>query len=258
MFTVEELLTHLAPMLTKAAEWDPVGLQLGDPIAPLGRIGVCHEVSSAVLAEAEARRIDTLVGYHPLLFSGVTALVAGNSPEGRAWRLIRNGMSLVVVHTAWDAAPGGTADALADTLGLTEVAVPDAEHPGAAFCRVGELATPMTGADFAASAAERVGAHNARIAGDTRRPVSRVLVAAGAGADMPALAREVGADTVVTADVSHHRAVAAVDAGLAVIDLGHAASERPGMRALVDWVPSIVGAPVEDLTGTNTDPWERV
>lgn len=104
---------------SKAGGWDPVGLQLGDPTAAVASIGVCHEVTGAVVAAAAERSMDLVVSYHPLLFAATRRMVVSSSPSGRATSLLRNGVSLVVVHTAFDAAPGGVADALADALGLT-------------------------------------------------------------------------------------------------------------------------------------------
>ena len=120
--TIAELLAALgerAPWQT-AADWDPVGLQLGDPAAPARRVGLCHEVTEAVAAVVESDPLDLLVSYHPLLFRATRRLVAGPDPAGRAHRLIRAGTALAVVHTNFDAAPGGAADALADVLGLEE------------------------------------------------------------------------------------------------------------------------------------------
>ena len=118
-----EILAALAARapFERAAEWDPVGLTLGDPRAPARRIGVCHEVTEAVVAELERAPVDLLVTYHPLLFRATTRLVAGPTPEGRALRLIRAGTALAVAHTNFDVAEGGAADALAEALGLGEV-----------------------------------------------------------------------------------------------------------------------------------------
>lgn len=123
MPTVAEVLDGLdaiAPM-DKAAGWDPTGLQVGDRSAPVRRLALCHEVTEAVVAALEADPVDLLVTYHPLLFAPERAFVAGRDAAGRAYRLARRGVSLAVVHTAFDGAPGGTADALAAALGLSAV-----------------------------------------------------------------------------------------------------------------------------------------
>lgn len=123
MATVSDVLSLLddAVPASSAASWDPAGLQLGDPSRPVAAVAVCHEVTEAVVTEVEVQRPDLLVAYHPLLFRPTNRLVAGPSPGGRAWRLARAGVSLAVAHTSFDSAAGGTSDALAASLGLTEL-----------------------------------------------------------------------------------------------------------------------------------------
>ncbi len=105
----------------KAAEWDVSGLHLGDRNGAVRRLAVCHELTEAAVEHVENGTIDTVVVYHPLVFRPVTRITVGASPEGRAHRLIRAGVSVIVAHTAFDAAPGGTADALAAALDLAGV-----------------------------------------------------------------------------------------------------------------------------------------
>lgn len=123
MTTVAQVLAALdqiAPF-AKAAGWDPVGLQLGDPAADAGRVGVCHEVTDEVVARSIAADLDLLITYHPLLFRPTRRLVAGPTVEGRAFDLVTAGVALGVVHTAFDVAAGGTADALAAALDIGDV-----------------------------------------------------------------------------------------------------------------------------------------
>ena len=103
----------------RAAGWDPVGLQLGDPAAVVERVAVCHEVTESVVETLLSDPVDLLVSYHPLLFHPTARLVAGRTPAGRALRLISKGVGLAVAHTNFDVAPNGAADALADALGIT-------------------------------------------------------------------------------------------------------------------------------------------
>lgn len=104
----------------RAAVWDPVGLQLGDPERTVDRVAVCHEVTEEVVGAVVDGRPDLLVAYHPLLFRPTQRVVAGRSPTGRAFRLLRADVAVAITHTDFDAAPGGTADALAAALGLRE------------------------------------------------------------------------------------------------------------------------------------------
>jgi len=105
----------------KAAAWDGHGLQIGDPSAEVVRLAVCHEVTDRVASLAIEAAVDLVISYHPLLFRPITRLVAGPGATGRAYRLALAKVGVGIVHTAWDAAVGGTADALATALGLTSV-----------------------------------------------------------------------------------------------------------------------------------------
>ena len=341
---------------TKAAGWDPVGLQVGDPDAPVERLGVCHDVTSAVVAAAADRGVGLLVAYHPLLFRPTTSFVRGPSPAGLAHELAGAGIALVVVHTAFDIAPGGAAEALARHVGVESprpfgpvwpsdsvkivtfcpsddadrvaTAMGDAgagsigayDHcsfriegegtfwpsaeatpvvgEGGSFNRVDEIRVEMvapTGAvddvvaalvtahpyeeppydvydrrgdagfvgrvgDLAAttSLGELAGAFEGavRISGDEASPVRVVAVVPGSGGSLVGSAAAVRADVLVTGDVRHHDARLAERKGLAIVDPGHAATERPGVRALYAAVAAIDGEAV-DLGDVDPDPWAR-
>lgn len=123
MTTVASVLAELNARAPgdKAARWDANGLQIGDPGAEVALLAVCHEVTEQVASEAVEAAVDLLISYHPLLFKPTTRLVVGPGPIGRAYRLARAGVAVGIVHTAWDATAGGTADALAAALGLAAV-----------------------------------------------------------------------------------------------------------------------------------------
>jgi dinuclear metal center YbgI/SA1388 family protein len=359
--TVAEVLTALGRQAPwdKAADWDPVGLQFGDPAAVAYTAAVTHEVTEEVVARLVADPPDLVVSYHPLLFSPTTRLVAGRSASGRAWRLITAGVALAVPHTAFDVAPGGVADALADALGLeattgfgplwpgdgsklvTFVPEEDADtvtaalaaagagtignytscsfrvdgtgtfHPGAGADPVTglvgelnrqpevriEMSVPAGKVDAAVAALlgvhpyeeppydlaprrgdagciGRVGALPAattlaglaeavkaglggvvRVAGEGTTVLRRVAVVPGSGSDFIDAAAAAGAEVLVTGDVSHHRARRALDRGMAVIDPGHVAGERPGVARLYAAVLGIVPGAI-DLTG-GASPWNE-
>ena len=75
--------------------------------------------------------------------------------------------------------------------------------------------------------------------GPRGQPPRRVAVSPGAGESRIAAAAAAGCDVLVSGDISHHRVVEASDRGLSIIDVGHAASERPGMARLESLVAEI-------------------
>ncbi len=120
--------------------------------------------------------------------------------------------------------------------------------------RVGELTTPVTLQAFARRIEERLEAP-VRVAGPAKRTIERAAVVPGSGASFVRQAAIV-ADVLVTGDVSHHNARAALDLGLAVVDAGHTATENPGIRALASLVAGLLGD-VVDLTGIDPNPWRE-
>ena len=357
---VRDVLTSLIPA-DKAAAWDPVGVQIGDPAAEVERVAVCHEVSESVVDRVTEDPPDLLITYHPLLFRPINSLIAGKSPGGRALRLARAGVNLAVVHTAFDVADGGAADALAESVGIDNATgfgplegsgrskiatfVPRdhldqvfaamsaagagsiGRYGGCSFRSDGvgtfnptPLAAPVVGSSGVLSEepevrlemiapasqadaviAALVGAHPyeepaydvystrsnegfvgrsgrlteamslgalaenvesslpseiVRTAGEFNAPIVTVAVVPGSGGGFIGAAASVGADAIVTGDVGHHQAVEALDRGIAVIDAGHAPTERPGLKRLYASVAALA-VETQDLTKLKTNPWGR-
>jgi dinuclear metal center YbgI/SA1388 family protein len=256
MTNVADVLASLAETIRPetAARWDPVGLQLGDTDASVALIGVCHEVTEDVVLAVEAAPVDLLITYHPLLFAPVNRLLDGRSPVARAMHLLRAGVNVVVVHTDFDAAPGGAADSLADALGLTDpVAFGADEYEGRPHIgRIGGYRGSL--GDLTHLVARTLGSSSQRVSGNTSMGVKRVAVVPGSGSDLITQAAHL-ADVLITGDVGHHKAVAALDAGLSVIDPGHIATERPGLASLVTMTRVLTGVDVVDLTHLDPQTW---
>lgn len=256
MIKLSDLLAHLAERTRPelAASGDPVGLQLGDPTDRVGRVGVCHEVTEDVVSAAIASPVDLLITYHPLLFTPTNRIIGGRSPEARAYRLIQASVALLVVHTDFDAAPGGTADALAGIFNLRDLE-PFGEDEDAgipAIGRIGEFGQSLDVLE--AITTDAFGIAGLRVSGDRDQILNKVAVVPGSGADFIDIAAG-HADAIVTGDVSHHRVVHALDRGLAVVDPGHTATERPGMAALVALAATIPEVEVVDFTDIDPETW---
>lgn len=118
--TVADLLERWAP-LDLAAEWDNVGLLLGDRATPVDRLMTCLTVTPEVAAEAVAAKVQLIVTHHPIFFRAVQRLTT-NTAEGRmALELIHAGVAVYSPHTAFDNSQGGINDLLARKLELVEV-----------------------------------------------------------------------------------------------------------------------------------------
>lgn len=255
--TVAEIAQAIAERTHPEAtpDWDPVGLQLGDPETEVDSIAVCHEVTDDVVAHLVGAPVDLLVTYHPLLFTPTNRILAGRSAGARSYRLISAGITLLVTHTDFDAAPGGMAESLASFFELRDIQEFGGDEASnlAAIGRWGHFEGSLGTID--AMLTDVFGPIGMRITGDRRTQVDTVAVVPGSGESFIEAAAEV-AQVLVTGDVSHHRAVTARDLGLAIADPGHVATERPGMTALLTLVAETSGLDVVDLTGIDPQTWE--
>jgi dinuclear metal center YbgI/SA1388 family protein len=103
-----------------AEEWDNVGLQVGDPTAPVDRVLVALDPGAATVAAACAQGAQLLVTHHPLLFKPLRRLTL-DDPVGRVlWQAVRGGVAIIAAHTNLDVAADGLNRWLADRLELTD------------------------------------------------------------------------------------------------------------------------------------------
>src|SRR5262245_36054043 len=123
-----DVLDEFAPPAL-AAEWDNVGLLVGDRAQKVERVLTCLTITPAVAGEAIRERADLVVTHHPLPFRPLKRLTA-DEPAGRLLLdLIRAGIAIHSPHTAFDSAAAGINQQFAEGLGLIELAplVPAAE-----------------------------------------------------------------------------------------------------------------------------------
>lgn len=219
-------LNGIAP-LESAEDFDNVGLLLGDANTEVHGVLFGMDLTEALLTEALARGVNTIVTHHPFIFHAVKR-IDYTEPQGRLLcRLAESRMNVIAAHTNWDKATGGVGDSLAQALGLAEVAPLDD------YIRMGTLPTPLSPVEFA-SHVRRALHIEPRVFTANDRPIARVAVAGGAYGEGYALAAFRGADAYVVGEIKHHELADAFARGLSIYDAGHYPTEWPGVRALYE------------------------
>jgi dinuclear metal center YbgI/SA1388 family protein len=232
--TIGELVMAFAPR-ELVAEWDNVGLLIGDPRAEVNRVLLALDVDQEVVDEALRLGAEMIIAHHPLMMKPVRSL-RSDTPEGALlMRLVRERLNVFAAHTNLDAAAGGVSDVLARLLGLENVVHLTAEH---GYGRVGDLREPMTFAAFIARLRAALGIQGLRAGGEKGREIRRVAVCGGAGADFWPQALAADADGFVTGDVKYHTARDMLAAGLCFVDAGHYATERVVLEPLRAYLES--------------------
>jgi dinuclear metal center YbgI/SA1388 family protein len=123
MFTVATVVDSLDQFAPPglAADWDNVGLLLGERTAPVERLMTCLTVTPESAAEAIEARAHLVVTHHPILFRGLKRLTDATAEGRMLLGLARAGVAVYSPHTAFDNTRGGINDLLARRLGLIDV-----------------------------------------------------------------------------------------------------------------------------------------
>jgi dinuclear metal center YbgI/SA1388 family protein len=114
---LDALIDTIAPR-ELAESWDNVGLQVGDPDAPVKRLALAVDVTKDTVQKAIRLRADALISHHPLIFRPLHTLILSNPVSKLLRDLLAHGIALIVAHTNLDKSPEGTNKALACALGV--------------------------------------------------------------------------------------------------------------------------------------------
>ena len=231
---VMDVMERIAPKKL-AEEWDNPGLLVGSPEDEVRRILVCLDVREETAERARAEGFQMIVAHHPVIFRGLKKLRT-DLPDGRLLgALLRAGVAVFVAHTNLDCAEGGVNDVLAARIGLDPATVGplgNAESLSESLGRVGKLSAPMEAKKFAALVKKGLGSASVRFISGGDRPVKKVGLCSGSGAEFIERAAMLGCDAYVTGDVRYHDAQRAAALGIHVIDAGHFATEQPVVEIL--------------------------
>src|SRR5215831_15347743 len=99
---LQDILNHLAQLapLDLAADWDNVGLLLGDAEADVKNVITSLTVTPEVVAEAIDEHADLIVTHHPILFRGAKRLTSATA-EGRMLLLLaKHPVAVYSAHSA--------------------------------------------------------------------------------------------------------------------------------------------------------------
>ena len=224
--TLLSILDTIAPF-AMAEPWDNVGLMVGDPDQQVSGILIGLDPTEALIHEALALNLNTILTHHPLIFHPLKTIPT-NTPMGRLLKTaLSNDLSLIACHTNLDLVAAGVSNALAEKLGLRDtepLAAAPGQNPG--FGKIGTLPAPLASEQFLRLLLTTLAAPGLQLAGVLPETIHRVALCGGSGADLAETAWAMGAQVYITGEVKHSVARWAEDAGFCVIDAGHYPTEN--------------------------------
>lgn len=240
-----DFLDSFAP-LELAAEWDNVGLLVGDRAQRVERVMTCLTITPRAAAEAIRERADLIVAHHPLPFQPLKRLTTEQTAGRLLLDLIRAGIAVYSPHTAFDSAAGGINQQLAEGLGLVETqplrispsfgGSSDDNVAGQSLGagRYGRFPQPTTLGQIAARLKQFLKITGLHMVGQAATTVERAAVACGSAGELLSETIEHGCQVLVTGETRLHTCYEAEARGIALLLPGHYASERFGVERLAE------------------------
>lgn len=259
-----QVLESFAPAAL-AEKWDNVGLLVGSPENKVGSILIGLDATNDLVDEALAASADTIITHHPVIFKPLTTINTAD-PMGRLLqKALSHNINIIAAHTNLDSAIDGVNDVLAKGLGLSDLkplAPTEGGEGDTGLGRIGRYESPVPRQEFLARLLHLLDVESVNVAGELPENITTVAVCGGSGSDFGPTAHIRGAEVYISAEIKHSMAIWAREAGLAIIDGSHYATEKPAtfylakkleeIGALQGWKLNII------LTETEKHPFASI
>lgn len=224
--TVSELYAILENKFPKvyACEWDNDGLMCAvDLNVEVKKVLCTLDVTKEALEYAAENNFDTILSHHPMIFRPLNALTPKNHIAEKMIFALQKGITVFSYHTRLDTMPGGMNDLLANMLGLSDIRVfGDGESDTG---RVGVLPRETSLSDFC-TFVKRTLKCDVLSVSPCKNTVQTVAVLGGAGKDFIRGAIAMGADVLVSGELSYNYMAEADEMGISLIEAGHFFTEN--------------------------------
>ncbi len=250
-----------------AEDWDQPGLAVGDRTAPVKKIAVNLDMTTAAVEAAADAGCDVLVTHHPPFIKGgptefgpaTSAVTPG--PGRMIYAAARAGISVIAMHTNADRAVA-VRTCYADLLGydcegnFEHLQDPMRDADGTGLGALLSSKSPQTLGDLAQRCQDAFGGAP-RVWGDPERAADHVAFLNGCWTEpeLYGICVENGIDCLIVGETRYHIGTDAAP-HLSLIDLGHDKSELPIVEVLAETLVD-AGYPADSIVriGTSENNW---
>lgn len=218
-----------------ACDFDNVGLLVGDPNAEVKKAVVALDCTPSAVNTAITNCCQLIITHHPIIFNPLKQVLAGSA----VYEVIKNGISVISMHTNLDVGIGGVNDCLSSALSLNNITKVTAED--GYLLNIGELTSPLYPDGLAGYIKEKLGGAVKYYGAE--RQIKRILLCSGSGGSYIGEVLKHNCDALITADVKHNQFLDAERFGVSLYDAGHFDTEdvvtEPLKNMLEDKFPLI-------------------
>ncbi|MGY0372387.1 Nif3-like dinuclear metal center hexameric protein [Clostridium sp. JNZ J1-5] len=234
---IKNIVEKMAPVNLKES-YDNVGLMVGDLNKEITSILLALDCTLDVIREASEKGCNLIFTHHPLLFIKPSSITYETLSGRKINELIKNDINLYSAHTNLDAAEDGINEILMKMLGFNDYITMElspnrnSKENKSGIGRIAALNEPVTLISLCNKVKETLNIPYLRYAGEDLMGISKVAVVNGSGQDYFSLAKNMGADCIITGDTTYHYVSDYSEDGIGIIDAGHFGTEWPVFKLM--------------------------
>lgn len=203
---IYDFLKEKAP-LELCESWDNSGMLINTN-SETDKVLLTLDVTDEVINEAIQKECQLIISHHPIIFKPLKSL----SSNDIVFKLIKNNISVISMHTNLDATENGVNDVLAQILGLKNIEI------FANIGRKGEIEVTSV-KDFADKVAKIL---NTKLKYTLpEKEIKSIAVIGGSAGSYWRNALIEGVDLFLTGETSHHDVLDAIHENMPIIIAGH-------------------------------------
>jgi len=234
---IEELLYAINQLLPidSALKGDKVGLQIQSNNYNYKKLLITMEITEEVIEEAVHNSCPCIVTFHPLIFTPLSEISQEERVGSLSYKLIKNDISIVSVHTTYDTSPFGNNKYLADLFELRNLNILKSNGDSTQYGMgiIGELPIAYSNDEFVKLCSEKFQSPIRSNAGIKSDKINKVAIVGGSGSSYLPDVIKSDADAFITADLTYH-IFHSVGEKLLLIDPGHYEMEQFISKNLAD------------------------
>lgn len=238
---IDKIIQQYAPAKLKES-YDNVGLMVGDMECEVTSVLVSLDCTLAVIDEAKRENCNLIFTHHPLIFEKPKSITMDTLVGKKIIKLIKNGINVYSSHTNLDSTLGGMNDIIMQILNFNHASIMEhscvngESRDDSGIGRIAELKNPITLNDLCTEVKEKLKISHLRYVGKDEKIIKKVAVVNGSGKDYFNLAKNLGADCIITGDTTYHYVSDFNEQGMAIIDADHFGTEWPSISVVANYL----------------------
>ena len=231
---LQKFISELEMEFPEKTAWenDRIGLQVDTGKENIENIHVTLELNDDVIDEAVGNNSDIIISFHPLIFRPIKEINQNDRVTRLVSKLIKNDISLYIIHTNFDAHPYGTSYELCSRLGFQrdQYIEKDEEYPERGMGAIVEFKDEKSLEDIVQKVSD-ICSTPVRFNEGASNKINKLAILGGSGSSYIDKAIDKGADALITADITYHE-FHRVNGVISIIDPGHYEMEQFVIEAL--------------------------